>query len=83
VQKTGHNKKACKGKNISDTRKLHLLGDNEDDEGCGFLLAWNLCTGDSLCEFRSSTAYFAAVSIATKLSIAFFNVKPDSDSNLL
>ena len=29
---TGHIKKACKGKNISDTRKLHLLVDNEDDE---------------------------------------------------
>ena len=25
-------KKACKGKKISNTRKLHLLGDNEDDE---------------------------------------------------
>jgi hypothetical protein len=30
--KKGHIKKACKGKKISDTRKLHLLGDNEDDE---------------------------------------------------
>jgi hypothetical protein len=30
--KTGHIKKACKLKKISDTRKLHLLGDNEDDE---------------------------------------------------
>jgi hypothetical protein len=31
-KKTGHIKKACKRKNISDTRKLHLLGDNEYDE---------------------------------------------------
>jgi hypothetical protein len=30
--KKGHIKKVCKGKKISDTRKLHLLGDNEDDE---------------------------------------------------
>jgi hypothetical protein len=30
--KKGHIKKACKGKKISNTRKLHLLGDNEDDE---------------------------------------------------
>ena len=30
--KKGHIKKACKGKKISDTRKLHLLGDNEDGE---------------------------------------------------
>jgi hypothetical protein len=30
--KKGHIKKACKGKKISDIRKLHLLGDNEDDE---------------------------------------------------
>ena len=30
--KKGHIKKACKGKKIPDTRKLHLLGDNEDDE---------------------------------------------------
>ena len=30
--KKGHIKKACKGKKISDTRKLLLLGDNEDDE---------------------------------------------------
>jgi hypothetical protein len=30
--KKGHIKKACKGKKISDTRKLPLLGDNEDDE---------------------------------------------------
>ena len=29
-KKTGHIKKACKGKKISDTRKLHLLVDNED-----------------------------------------------------
>jgi hypothetical protein len=25
-------RKACKGKKISDTRKLHLLGENEEDE---------------------------------------------------
>ena len=31
-KKTGHIKKACKGKNISDKRKLHLLGDSEEDE---------------------------------------------------
>jgi hypothetical protein len=31
-KQTGHIKKACKGKKISDTRKLYLLGDNEDDE---------------------------------------------------
>ena len=30
--KKGHIKKACKGKKISDKWKLHLLGDNEDDE---------------------------------------------------
>ena len=31
-KKKDHIKKACTGKKISDTRKLHLLGDNEDDE---------------------------------------------------
>ena len=30
--KKGHIKKAFKGKKISDTRKLHLLGDSEVDE---------------------------------------------------
>ena len=47
------------------------------------LLAWNLCTGASLCECRSSTAYVAAVSIATTIYIAFFYLKLASDSNLL
>ena len=35
MQKTGHIEKACNGKKISYKRKLHLLGDNEDDESDG------------------------------------------------